>query len=94
MWYTSCKKTKCFNSFEFRLKYHLHPFIPQCFFPNKPSEVRRNPHDAVRENKLYGNLLHPNNIFRASFERFKAVWMSTQFRDVAGDQWVICFRIS
>jgi hypothetical protein len=38
-------------------------------------------------------MLHSNNIYHASFERYMAVRMSTQFRDVARHQWVSCFRI-
>jgi hypothetical protein len=41
---------------------------PQYYFPNEPFEVKYDSHDAVWENKLFGNLLHNNNFYCASFE--------------------------
>jgi len=62
---------------------------PKYYFPNEPSEVSRNSHDTIGENKLFGNLLHFNNVYLSILEGFVFVWLSTVLRDMARHKWVI-----
>jgi hypothetical protein len=38
-------------------------------------------------------MLHFSDVCLSLLEGSLAVWLSTQFRDVARHQWIICFRI-
>ena len=68
-------------------------FICTVQLHNETSHVRRNYSNAVSENKLFGNLLNFNNIYRESLEGFVDACLSSWCRGMARRQWIICFRI-